>query len=160
MILGAVYLLWMLRKVVFGPLREPAAHGHGHDQAGATAHGAIRPVGWHEIAGLAPLMVLIVLIGIYSRAVPRRGSVPSVAAIDRESPGPAGARATERRSPTLPTVPARSEPEPRTASGRSRLERQPRRAVDEPCSSPCETVQQTLADPAAGDPPPAGGDRA
>ena len=25
MILGACYLLWMLRKVLFGPLREPAA---------------------------------------------------------------------------------------------------------------------------------------
>ena len=28
MILGACYLFWMLRKVVFGPLREPAEHGH------------------------------------------------------------------------------------------------------------------------------------
>ena len=29
MILGAAYLLWMLRKVVFGPLREPSSDGHG-----------------------------------------------------------------------------------------------------------------------------------
>ena len=66
MILGAAYLLWMLRKVVFGPLHEPAAHAHGEGpmEAGATSHAAIRPVGWHEIAGLAPLMALIVLIGI------------------------------------------------------------------------------------------------
>ena len=34
MILGAYYLLWMLRRVIFGPLREPA----GHDD-----HGKARP---------------------------------------------------------------------------------------------------------------------
>jgi NADH-quinone oxidoreductase subunit M len=68
MILGACYLFWMLRKVVFGPLHEPPAH-HPIDHAGAEAqaqvhHGSIRPIGWHEIAGLSPLMVMIVLIGI------------------------------------------------------------------------------------------------
>jgi NADH-quinone oxidoreductase subunit M len=63
MILGAYYLLLMLQKVVFGPLKEPSLHGHH----GAHDHGAIRPIGWHEIAGLTPLMVLIVLIGIYPK---------------------------------------------------------------------------------------------
>jgi NADH-quinone oxidoreductase subunit M len=64
-ILGACYLFWMLRKVVFGPLCEPLAEGHhGPASPVAGAHLAIRPVGWHEIAGLAPLMALIVLIGI------------------------------------------------------------------------------------------------
>jgi NADH-quinone oxidoreductase subunit M len=64
MILGAYYLLWMLQRVIFGPLREPHAHDGGH---GAEAHGSpghVRPVGWHEVAGLTPLMVLIVLIGV------------------------------------------------------------------------------------------------
>ena len=65
MILGAAYLLWMLRKVVFGPLHEPEVHVHGEGSMDAIAsHGVIRPIGWHEIAGLAPLMALIVLIGI------------------------------------------------------------------------------------------------
>jgi NADH-quinone oxidoreductase subunit M len=71
MILGACYLLWMLRKVIFGPLHEPAVAGHGNehgDAAGAedaAAHPAgIAPVGWHEVAGLSPIMVLIVLIGV------------------------------------------------------------------------------------------------
>ncbi|MGO9597550.1 MAG: complex I subunit 4 family protein [Isosphaeraceae bacterium] len=71
MILGACYLLWMLRKVVFGPLHEPAAGGHesvhdnsaGAEDAGGHSTG-IAPVGWHEVAGLLPLMVLIVLIGV------------------------------------------------------------------------------------------------
>ncbi|MFO0910312.1 MAG: NADH-quinone oxidoreductase subunit M [Isosphaeraceae bacterium] len=68
MILGAYYLLWMLQRVLFGPLHEP--HGDDHDHGGhhapasAVSH-AVRPVGWHEIAGLTPLMVLIVLIGVY-----------------------------------------------------------------------------------------------
>lgn len=67
MILGAYYLLLMLQKVVFGPLKEPTGQGHGHDGHGHEDHGGIRPLGWHEIAGLAPLMVLIVLIGIYPK---------------------------------------------------------------------------------------------
>jgi NADH-quinone oxidoreductase subunit M len=84
MILGAAYLLWMLLKVVFGPLHEPAAHSHGegHGEAGATAPNAIRPVGWHEIAGLAPLMALIVLIGILPGPFLDRIR-PSVSQIDR-----------------------------------------------------------------------------
>jgi NADH-quinone oxidoreductase subunit M len=64
MILGACYLLWMLRKVVFGPLREPAPHalpdaGAGHEQT------APPPLTLYEIAGLTPVMVLIVLIGVF-----------------------------------------------------------------------------------------------
>jgi NADH-quinone oxidoreductase subunit M len=67
MILGACYLFWMLRAVVFGPLREPAheaasgAWKSGHE----PSDGAVAPVGWHEITGLAPLMVLIVAIGVF-----------------------------------------------------------------------------------------------
>ncbi len=37
--------------------------GHGD----GSARGEMSPVGWHEIAGLAPLMALIVLIGIYPK---------------------------------------------------------------------------------------------
>jgi NADH-quinone oxidoreductase subunit M len=77
MILGAYYLLWMLQRVVFGPLHEP--HGHEvHDLGGVeppehpptghaepdSRHGHVRPIGWHEVAGLTPLMVFIVLIGV------------------------------------------------------------------------------------------------
>jgi NADH-quinone oxidoreductase subunit M len=75
MILGAYYLLWMLQRVVFGPLREPVhAHampplaGGSDDHGGHDTHGhasTTRPIGWHEVAGLTPLMVLIVLIGVW-----------------------------------------------------------------------------------------------
>jgi len=69
MILGACYLLWMVRKVIFGPIQEPIPPaGDGAAPAGdASPHGTVPPVGWHEIAGLAPLMVLIVAIGVYPR---------------------------------------------------------------------------------------------
>jgi NADH-quinone oxidoreductase subunit M len=66
MVLGACYLLWMLRKVLFGPLKEPLSHeAHG---AGDLVH-SVAPVGAHEIAGLAPLMFLIVAIGVYPRPI-------------------------------------------------------------------------------------------
>ncbi len=66
MILGAYYLLWMLQRIVFGPLVEPGGHGHDHGHEPHDPHSAgVRPIGWHEIAGLTPLMVLIVLIGVY-----------------------------------------------------------------------------------------------
>ena len=64
MILGAFYLLWMLQRVVFGPLKEPHSHGGaGHDDHQLT----VRPLGWHEIAGLSPIMVLIIGMGVFPR---------------------------------------------------------------------------------------------
>jgi NADH-quinone oxidoreductase subunit M len=72
MILGAYYLLWMLQRVIFGPLHEPHAHPAVGEPAEAEAghavgshEAAVRPVGWHEVAGLTPLMVLIVGIGLF-----------------------------------------------------------------------------------------------
>jgi NADH-quinone oxidoreductase subunit M len=99
MVLGAYYLLWMLQRVAFGPLREPHVHGHeahsvevtadghGHDDPGHGPVSTTRPIGWHEIAGLAPLMVLIVLIGVFPKPFfdRLRPSVsPVVANIDNE----------------------------------------------------------------------------
>ena len=105
MILGAYYLLWMLQRVVFGPLREP--HGHDHDHG--HPHQVVRPVGWHEIAGLTPIMVLIVLIGVYPRPLFDRIR-PAVAPIaarfqkldDRGRPGRRVAVARPRPSATAP----------------------------------------------------------
>jgi NADH-quinone oxidoreductase subunit M len=58
-VLGAWYLLTMLLRVFFGPVREPAHEGHG-------------PVGdlhGRELAALAPVAVLCVALGVYPQPV-------------------------------------------------------------------------------------------
>jgi NADH-quinone oxidoreductase subunit M len=57
MILAAMYLLIMVGKVVFGPLREPAGHESG-------GHHLPADLTWREIGVLAPLAVLCVYIGL------------------------------------------------------------------------------------------------
>lgn len=75
MVLGAYYLLLMLQRVLFGPLKEPGHHDDdGHHTHAGNSH--VRPIGWHEIAGLAPLMALIVLIGVYPRPIFERIGPP------------------------------------------------------------------------------------
>jgi len=54
LIIGAMYLLIMLGKVVWGPLREPHAHGHE----------PVRDVNFREIAILTPLAVVCLWIGL------------------------------------------------------------------------------------------------
>ncbi len=65
MIVSAIYLLYMVGKVVFGPLREPHGHGHGHDEG---HHGAL-PVdlSMREIAVLTPLAALCLVLGLYPK---------------------------------------------------------------------------------------------
>ncbi|MGE3819362.1 MAG: NuoM family protein [Isosphaeraceae bacterium] len=87
MVLGAWYLLWMLQRLLFGPLHEPHVHGESATSAhpgrdGHAASSTIRPIGWHEVAGLTPLMVLIVLMGVYPRPFFDRIR-PSTSAITR-----------------------------------------------------------------------------
>lgn len=53
-VLGAWYMLWMVQRVFFGPLKEPA---------GSLEHG-VQDLGWREIGALTPLAVLVVWIGI------------------------------------------------------------------------------------------------
>jgi NADH-quinone oxidoreductase subunit M len=58
MILGAWYLITMLRDVFFGELKEPLVAGHEvHD---------ITP---REIAALAPIMALCLLLGVYPQPI-------------------------------------------------------------------------------------------
>ncbi|HZT81779.1 MAG TPA: NADH-quinone oxidoreductase subunit M [Gemmataceae bacterium] len=56
-ILGAWYLFTMLRRVFFGPLKEPVVHGEAHEPITD-----LKPREWML---LAPIAVLCVLIGVY-----------------------------------------------------------------------------------------------
>jgi NADH-quinone oxidoreductase subunit M len=53
-ILGAVYMLWMFRRVIFGPLNRPENQ-------------QLQDIGAREIVILAPILILIVFMGIYPR---------------------------------------------------------------------------------------------
>jgi NADH-quinone oxidoreductase subunit M len=104
MVLGPYYLLHMLQRVVFGPLHEPGGHAEPHGPAHAeTAHAPIRPIGWHEIAGLAPLMVLIVAIGVYPNPLFRSIS-PSVRELVARFPRPAETQSIEAPPAGTPMV--------------------------------------------------------
>jgi NADH-quinone oxidoreductase subunit M len=63
MIFAAMYLLIMVGKVVFGPLREPHGVHHGDH------HGSVLPADltFREISVLAPLAVLCVVLGLYPK---------------------------------------------------------------------------------------------
>ena len=87
MVLGACYLLWMVRKVLFGPLKEPVPHaspGETISPAATAPYGRFRRLAAHEIAGLAPLMFLIVAIGVYPRPVLEQMR-PTLAKIDQNT---------------------------------------------------------------------------
>lgn len=57
-ILGAVYMLHMLARVVWGPLKVPAVH----DEHGG--HGPPGDIGHHEIGILVPLAVAVIVLGV------------------------------------------------------------------------------------------------
>lgn len=71
MIIAAIYLLYMVGKVVWGPLVEPAGHAHHHH----AAHGAEdnheaplpRDLNLREIGILLPLAALCIFLGVYPK---------------------------------------------------------------------------------------------
>lgn len=67
MIIAAIYLLYMVGKVVWGPLVEPRGHDH-HDNH-ADAHTGTLPTDLspREIGVLVPLAVLCVALGVYPK---------------------------------------------------------------------------------------------
>jgi NADH-quinone oxidoreductase subunit M len=79
-ILGAVYMLHMTARVIWGPLKTPQVehgqeHGQGHDHDrghdAADAHTAAVPgdLNRREIAILIPIAVAIVLLGVMPNAI-------------------------------------------------------------------------------------------
>ena len=54
-VLGAWYMLWLVQRVFFGPLKEPASEDEGNP---------VHDMTWREIVALAPLAVLVIWIGL------------------------------------------------------------------------------------------------
>ena len=82
-VLGAIYMLHMAARIVWGPLKTPDAHGHEHDDddhAGAKRaadHRSASPdsarlpkdLNAREIALLVPLALAAVILGVYPNIV-------------------------------------------------------------------------------------------
>ena len=66
LILGALYVLRMLQKFVFGPLREPGHGSHGdHGHHGNHGAHAIRDLNAREFIAMAPLAIGCIVIGLW-----------------------------------------------------------------------------------------------
>lgn len=63
-ILGAVYMLHMVACIIFGPLKMPEMHEHGHGEVPGD-------IGKREIAILVPLALAVVVLGVYPSGVLR-----------------------------------------------------------------------------------------
>jgi NADH-quinone oxidoreductase subunit M len=68
MVVAAMYLLYMVGKVVFGPLREPDNH-HAHEVLPTDLNA-------REIAVLAPIAVMCIVLGVYPTPVLRALEAP------------------------------------------------------------------------------------
>jgi NADH-quinone oxidoreductase subunit M len=64
LVLAAMYLLIMLGKLVWGPLREPHDHAHGHGDHGSSLPTDLSP---REIGILVPLALVCLAIGFYPK---------------------------------------------------------------------------------------------
>ncbi len=66
-VLGAWYTLTLVMRIFFGPLKEPAAAAHHAARPETGEHGAepVRDLCGREVAALAPIAALCLLIGMY-----------------------------------------------------------------------------------------------
>jgi NADH-quinone oxidoreductase subunit M len=84
-ILGAIYMLWMYRRVIFGPLAN-------------TANEKLHDLNMRELVLLAPILVLIVLMGVYPRPFLQRIEPAAALALKKITAASAPAALTERVS--------------------------------------------------------------
>ncbi|MCC7145412.1 MAG: NADH-quinone oxidoreductase subunit M [Phycisphaeraceae bacterium] len=71
MIFAAIYILYMVGKVVFGPLVLPPAdlHAPATTPAGPAHHAAPKDLNFREIVTLAPLAIACLALGLYPQPV-------------------------------------------------------------------------------------------
>ncbi|RMF20969.1 MAG: hypothetical protein D6760_10435 [Deltaproteobacteria bacterium] len=87
-IFGAVYMLWMYQRVMFGPLDNPANQ-------------KLEDLSRREVGVLAPILVMVVVMGVYPRPflnlmeasvdATLLRAAPAVASAAREEPADVGA---------------------------------------------------------------------
>jgi NADH-quinone oxidoreductase subunit M len=94
MVLAAMYLLIMVGRIVFGPLKEPAANGHGNGHGDEGGRRLPADLTWREIGVLAPLAVLCVVIGIQPAPITDALAAP-IEAVLADYPSIVRAQATE-----------------------------------------------------------------
>jgi NADH-quinone oxidoreductase subunit M len=64
-VLGAWYMLWLVQRLFFGPLKEPtAAHGAANTASHDAEEHEIQDLSIREILALAPLAVFVIWIGV------------------------------------------------------------------------------------------------
>jgi len=78
MIIGAIYILYMVGKVVFGPVKVPE-HDHGHNSAAADSHGHghdshhdahhVKDLSAREITTLVPLAIGCLVLGLFPNLI-------------------------------------------------------------------------------------------
>jgi len=56
-VLGALYMLWLLQRTFFGPVKEPSRHEAG----------PVKDMNGRELFALAPIAILVVVIGIFPK---------------------------------------------------------------------------------------------
>jgi NADH-quinone oxidoreductase subunit M len=78
LILGAIYMLYMLGRVVMGPVRI-SHQGHGHH-----GHGEAPDLNIREIATLTPLAIACLVIGLYPTPM-LRSFEPSIDVMARDA---------------------------------------------------------------------------
>ncbi len=137
-VLGAWYMLWLVQRVFFGPLREPS---HSHDDDPPVQDMSLR-----EVLALAPLVVFIFWIGVQpgyflDRMSPTLREL-TVAAQDRVGGQGSGVRGQALREDEAPAAPqdrgsgvggqgsgsARRHTSPTRQRGSARRELAPRRS--------------------------------
>jgi NADH-quinone oxidoreductase subunit M len=90
-VLGAVYMLHMLARIVWGPLKTPH---HDHDAPDAAHAPLPKDLNGREIACLVPIALAVVILGVRPNIILKTIEKPSqqiVQAVPTAPPGPANA---------------------------------------------------------------------
>jgi NADH-quinone oxidoreductase subunit M len=104
MILAAIYLLYLVGRVVFGPVKVPGEHG-GH----------VRDLDWREITVLTPLAVGCLVLGLYPMPV-----IDSMQRDLAELTGPATQSALRQNAVVINTDNKRRVSDPPASEGEAR----------------------------------------